>query len=160
MKKLIFCALALILGLTLSSSGCTHDSMGPDSNYIGTWKASGGGTTYTATFTSDNKFILESVFGVNTVGYIMENLTWTPITNTTGALFATYQTGYAIKGKVKAMTGSISIPKADGSAGSAAIGDTGILWWYISLDKRSIAMGDHSTPAHEAFSPPILLKQP
>ena len=159
MKKLISYALALILGFTLCSAGCKHDSMGPDPDYVGTWKVIIG-QTYTATFTPDNKFIVEIVDGAITYGCIMKNLTWTSRANTTGPLFATHQTGYAIKGEVTALTNGFSISKADGSAGSAAVGDIGICWWYIFTDKGKIAGGNPFSPEHEAMNSPILIKQP
>jgi len=159
MKKIISYTLALILGLVLSSSGCYHDSMEPDFDYIGTWKLEDDlGKWITVTISSDNTFMYETNMNDYTEGFVMNNLTWTPKINPTGFFFSTFPTGYTIKGKVASLFGSFPIPKADGSPGNATVGVKGIMWWYISTDGMKIAVGDPNSPDHEAINI-ILTKQ-
>ena len=146
MKKIIYSLLILILGLVISGAGCNHDAVGidPDPDFFGTWKWDVGANWYTVTLTSS-----KLIYGNHVpFSYTMEDLTWIPITNPSGAFKTTHPTGYKITGKLTANTfpeGPLKIDESD----FASLGDIAVVWFYISTDKNSLCKGNEEDPSHE-----------
>jgi len=150
MKAKIYFKIILTMSIfalgAMTTVSCSKDEPEPYADYFGTWRDDSdcGQVTITA-----NKLVyIED----NGNGYTLENLTWTPITNSSGDYKTTHPTGYIIIGKLTTMSGYGPF-KPDKSS-DADIGETGIDWWYISTDKQSLMWGYWESSDNEAaFGP-------
>ena len=128
------------------------------SDYYGTWKYSSGNSSNDNGWGQVTLSEDELVFIASSGGYVLDNITWTAVTNTHGSHTADYPTGYRITGTLTAK--SVYSPrKADGSGETASVGDITVDWVYIHTGKGSLMGGSWSTVAHEAVGD-SLIKQP
>ena len=153
MKKIIFYSLTLLLGLVLSSSGCVHDAPVTEADYYGTWKYEFSGFSVQVTLSANKLIYVNSALQT----YTIENLTWAPVNNPSGAHIANYPTGYKITGTLKVLN-SMIVLKSDDS-GYAAVNDNAADFWYISIDKKSLMRGGTGLPSDHAAHEGPFVKQ-
>ena len=128
MKKTIFGAMALMMGLIFTACP-PMETPDPWVDYYHTWKFHANATHWYQVTLSDGKLVYLDYQGM---GYTLESLTWTPVTNPAGMFKDSHPSGYKVTGTVKAKNG-YSLPN---------VGETYNEWWYISTDKSSLAVGD------------------
>jgi hypothetical protein len=151
MKKTILGVMTLVMALTFTA--CPNIDSAEYAEYYGTWKLDYGGGSWEQVTINANGIISKNQ---SEVIWSMENLTWTPVTNPSGAFMATNPTGYKIVGKLTAKAPWAATPyKAGDEVTPAAIGDLAVVWWYLSTDKKSIRLGDWSGD-HKADSSPFV----
>ena len=148
-KSFFLIALMSVVGLSQSCKPKEPEVITePYSDYFGTWvNADNGGIV---TLTANKLVYLNSH---NERGYTMEDLTWSPITNSAGSYQTLYPSGYIIKGRVTAIHNLVP-PKSDDESTLAEIGDIVIDWWYISTGKGALMWGEwYSEYRQAAFGP-------
>ena len=141
MKKILHSVLTLTLGLVLSGSGCNQDAFFTQDDYYGTWKCTTGAEWEKVTFTV-NKAIFENS-EAGGASLTVENLTWTPVTNSSGDYMSTNPNGYKISGTV---TANVNYE-------GPSVGGTNVCHYYISTNKGSLRIGYHSDPYYAWQSP-------
>ena len=145
-RNLLYYSLTLILGLVLSGAGCIRqDAPATQADYYGTWKCDWGGGAWGQVTLDANKLVYVDYRGY---GYTMENLTWEAKTNPSGPLTDSHPTGYIIKGTLTAW--NVVAPFKDGTITWAIVGDIAVDYWYISIDKGSLAWGSWEAIDHPA----------
>ena len=150
-KSFFLIALMSVFGLAqcFMTSCKPKEPTYPYSDYFGTWVDADYGETVTLTA---NKLVYLNDYDE---GYTMEDLTWSPITNSAGIYQTLYPSGYIIRGKVTAKNG-FAPPKSDKESDEAEIGDIAIDWWYISTGKGALMWGEwYSEYRQAAFGPYI-----
>ena len=156
MKKNLTYTMTLFLGLLLSSAGCNpQDSPVTKADFYGTWKWTdpNDASIWCKLIIDLDNFTFEDCW--NSPAAVIENLTWTSITNPAGSFKDSHPTGYSVLGTLTVRNGYYPL-KPDGSGDGAAVGEEAIVWLYLSTDKKSICDNSNQSPDHKADFGPFI----